>query len=101
MASKLKKTTKASDRTGLRFPNSKTGKAPRTKAAGSLAALLPKITTTEQVWPRMLRMLDHAVMVHVQGYTPGPRPRTTDPGWEDLIELQTAVAREVEILATP
>ncbi len=60
-----------------------------------LPAPLPKIKDDNGAWHRLLRTLDYAVQQHVQGYTPGPRPRIADPGWEDLIELQAYVAHKI------
>ena len=59
---------------------------------------LPKITTDDALWHRLLRQLDYAVQQHVQGYSAAKRPRSADPGWEDLIELQAAVARQVQAI---
>lgn len=60
-------------------------------------ATLPKITTEIGFFARVSPLLDYAVTQHVQGYTPGPRPRATDPGWEDVIELRNFAASVVEV----
>lgn len=98
MARKVKRTSKVKQRTGQQSTKGKTANPFVKMTGGERTRRLPKITTTEGTWRRLLPLIDYAVRVHVQGHSPSPRPRTADPGWEDLLEIQRAVAREVEAL---
>ena len=71
---------------------------PRQVVKSPIVPPLPPIKTLNDLWPRLLRTLDYAVMQHVPGFEPGRRPRIADPGWEDLLALQARVDVEVQAI---